>query len=187
MKLIVGLGNPGMEYKYTRHNAGFLVIDRICEKLKISLNKTKFNGEFIKLDNVVIAKPLTYMNNSGDFVSQLSNYFNVSSDDILVIHDEKDFPLGKSSIKVGGSGGSHNGVISVINKLKNTDFKRMKIGISTPFKGELKNFVLGKFTEEQFYILDNVIEVAADACISFMQNDIYTIMNKFNQKKNEIK
>ncbi|UUM19818.1 MULTISPECIES: aminoacyl-tRNA hydrolase [unclassified Mycoplasma] len=187
MKLIVGLGNPGIEYKYTRHNAGFLVIDRICEKLKISLNKNKFNGEFIKLDNVVIAKPMTYMNNSGEFVSQLANYYNINSDDILIIHDEKDFPLGKSSIKVGGSGGSHNGVLSVIDKLKNTDFKRMKIGIMTPFKGELKSFVLGKFTEEQFYILDNVIEVAAEACISYMQNDIYTIMNKFNQNKNEVK
>ncbi|VEU76325.1 aminoacyl-tRNA hydrolase [Mycoplasmopsis columboralis] len=187
MKLIVGLGNPGNEYKYTRHNAGFLVIDRICEKLKVSLNKSKYNGEFVKIDDIIIAKPLTYMNNSGTFVQQLANFYQVKFDDILVIHDEKDFPLGKSSIKIGGSGGSHNGVLSIIEKIGSTDFKRMKIGINTPHQGALKDFVLGRFSEEEYYILDNVIEVASEACISYMHNDIHAIMNKFNQKKNVIK
>ncbi|AMD81593.1 peptidyl-tRNA hydrolase [Mycoplasmopsis canis PG 14] len=184
MKLIVGLGNPGNEYKFTRHNAGFLVIDRICKKLNITLNKSKFNGEYAKVDELIVAKPLTYMNLSGNFIQQLSEFFKIDSSDILVIHDEKDIDLGKASIKVGGSAGSHNGIKSIVTQLGNKqDFKRMKIGIKKAFNGELKDFVLGKFTEEEILIIDKVIEKAADAAILYGFNDIYTVMNKFNTKK----
>ncbi|WP_036452539.1 aminoacyl-tRNA hydrolase [Mycoplasma buteonis] len=183
MKLIVGLGNPGDQYKFTRHNAGFLVIDRICQKLNVTMQKSKFNGEYVKIDDLVIAKPLTYMNNSGQFVSAIANYFKILPDDILIIHDEKDFPLGKSSIKIGGSGGSHNGVLSIIEQLGNKNFKRLKIGIDVPHQSQLRDFVLGRFSEDELKILNKIIERAADASIDFAFNDIVAVMNKFNSKK----
>ncbi|WP_322962587.1 aminoacyl-tRNA hydrolase [Mycoplasmopsis cynos] len=183
MKLIVGLGNPGLKYKYTRHNVGFLVIDRICQKLNITLNKTKFNGEYVKIDDLVIAKPMTYMNLSGNFVHQIADFFKIDSSDIFVIHDEKDIELGRASIKVGGSGGSHNGVKNIIEQLKKDDFKRLKVGIKIPYVGELKDFVLGRFSEEEIKIIEKIIEKSADAAITFGFNDINTIMNKFNTKK----
>ncbi|QGZ97999.1 aminoacyl-tRNA hydrolase [Mycoplasma sp. NEAQ87857] len=182
MKLIVGLGNPGDQYKFTRHNVGFLAIDKICEKLNITLNKNKFNGEYVKLDEVIIAKPMTYMNLSGTFVNSIANFFKISPDNIMVIHDEKDFELGKSSIKIGGSGGSHNGVLSIIKELNDSSFKRLKIGINTPHQEPLRNFVLGRFTIEQFATLEPVLDKAADAAISFIYNDVHLIMNSFNKK-----
>lgn len=187
MKLIIGLGNPGEQYKYTRHNVGFLAIDKICQNLGVKLNKTKFNGEYIKLDDAILAKPITYMNNSGNFVQALANYYDILPEDILIIHDEKDFPLGKSSIKVSGSGGSHNGVIDIVNKLGTEQFKRLKIGIGAPHQGSLRDFVLGRFSKEEFMVLDKVLEEVAKACEDFMYNDIQMIMNKFNQKKNATK
>ncbi|QCZ36889.1 aminoacyl-tRNA hydrolase [Mycoplasma nasistruthionis] len=182
MKLIVGLGNPGENYKYTRHNAGFLAIDKICEKLNVELNKSKFNGIYAKVDDLVIAKPLTYMNESGTFIQALCNFFKIQPDDVLVIHDEKDFPLGKSAIKIGGSGGSHNGVLSVIKHLGTENFKRLKIGITIPFEGQLRDFVLGKFSDTELKVLNEVLNSAAEASISYAFNDIYAVMNKFNSK-----
>ncbi|MGZ9762554.1 aminoacyl-tRNA hydrolase [Mycoplasma sp. 394] len=186
MKLIVGLGNPGIEYKYTRHNAGFLVIDEICNKLNISLNKTKFNGDFVKIDDLIIAKPKTFMNLSGSFVSSMCSFFKISPEDVMVIHDEKDYELGRATIKIGGSGGSHNGVKNIIDQLGTQEFKRLRIGIKTPFQGELKDFVLGKFTKEEFEIIKPILNISAQAAISYAFNDIKTVMNKFNQKNNGI-
>ncbi|VEU70047.1 aminoacyl-tRNA hydrolase [Mycoplasmopsis glycophila] len=183
MKLIVGLGNPGEQYKFTRHNVGFLTIDKMAKKLGVTLYKSKFNGEYAKIDDLILAKPMTYMNNSGQFISSLANYFKIAPDDILVIHDEKDFPLGKSAIKIGGSGGSHNGVIDIVNQLGTTNFKRLKIGINVPHQSALKDFVLGKFTPEEMLVLEPVLNKCAEAAISFSFNDIFTVMNKFNSKK----
>ncbi|TNK94880.1 aminoacyl-tRNA hydrolase, partial [Mycoplasmopsis pullorum] len=117
MRIIVGLGNPGDRYKFTRHNVGFLVIDKMCQKLGVELDKKKFNGEYTKVDDLIIARPNTYMNNSGEFVSALATFFKVSPDDIMIIHDEKDFALGQASLKIGGSDAGHNGIKSVIEKL----------------------------------------------------------------------
>ncbi|TDV24399.1 peptidyl-tRNA hydrolase [Mycoplasmopsis mustelae] len=186
MKLIVGLGNPGIEYKYTRHNVGFLVIDEICRKLNITLNKNKFKGEFAKIDDIIIAKPLTFMNLSGQFISQLCAFFKIKPDDVMVIHDEKDYELGKATIKIGGSGGSHNGVKNIVELLNSESFKRLRIGIKVPFQGELKDFVLGKFSLIEIEILRPIINVSADAAISYGFNDINTVMNKFNKKNNGI-
>ncbi|RIV16299.1 aminoacyl-tRNA hydrolase [Mycoplasmopsis gallopavonis] len=182
MKLIVGLGNPGEQYKFTRHNVGFLAIDKICEKLGVTLNKSKFNGQYVKIDDLVLAKPMTYMNKSGEFISSLANYFKISTDDILVIHDEKDFPLGKSAIKIGGSGGSHNGVLNIVQQLGTTSFKRLKVGIDSPHEGPLKDFVLGRFKPQEMLVLENVLEKCSEAAIAFSFNDILSVMNKFNSK-----
>ncbi|VEU75618.1 peptidyl-tRNA hydrolase [Mycoplasmopsis maculosa] len=184
MKLIVGLGNPGDHYRYTRHNAGFLAIDKICEKLgNIQLNKEKFNGKFAVIDDVIIAKPYTYMNLSGDFIYSLANFYKIDSSDIMIIFDEKDYEIGKAAIKIGGSSAGHNGVQSVINHFKDNDFKRLRIGIGNRGELELKDFVLSNFKPGEFQLLEKVLEKSAEAAISFIYNDINIVINSFNSNK----
>ncbi|WP_027121527.1 aminoacyl-tRNA hydrolase [Mycoplasma leonicaptivi] len=185
MKLIVGLGNPGEAYKYTRHNVGFLVADIIAKKTGLKFQKSKFNGEFVKTDDFILAKPFTYMNLSGVFIKEVADFYKIDISDILIIHDEKDLDLGQSNLKVGGSGGSHNGVKSVINSFGgDTNFKRIKIGIREEFLGELRDFVLGKFSKESFNKLIPILDEAADASLSFVYNDVKIVMNKYNQRRN---
>ncbi|MGV2392624.1 UNVERIFIED_CONTAM: aminoacyl-tRNA hydrolase [Campylobacter lari] len=184
MKLIVGLGNPGDRYKYTRHNAGFLAIDKICEKLNgVVLNKEKFNGRYAIVEDFIIAKPYTYMNLSGDFIQALANYYKIDSNDIIVIYDEKDYDLGKAAIKIGGSSGGHNGIQSVINHFSSNDFKRLRIGIGNRGSMELKDYVLSMFKRDELIILDSVLEKVAEAAISFVYNDINVVINNFNQNR----
>ncbi|MEE3928260.1 aminoacyl-tRNA hydrolase [Mycoplasmopsis ciconiae] len=181
MRLIVGLGNPGEQYKFTRHNVGFLVIDKITKKLNINLTKNKFNGEFEKVDDLIIAKPLTYMNKSGEFIQSLCNFYKISWDDVLVIHDEKDFNVGQASIKIGGSDAGHNGIKSVTQCLNNPNYKRIRIGIGKSNVVPLKDYVLQNFSTEEMKVLEPVLDLAAEAAISFAFNDINTVMNSFNQ------
>ncbi|QSF13506.1 aminoacyl-tRNA hydrolase [Mycoplasma sp. Mirounga ES2805-ORL] len=180
MKLVVGLGNPGKEYQFTRHNSGFLVIDKILEKLNTSLNKEKFNGQFVVTEDVIIAKPLTFMNNSGEFVQAIAKYFKILSSDIMIIYDEKDFNLGQAAIKIGGSTAGHNGVISVEKHLGSNDFKKMRIGIGRDSAVPLRDYVLSKFSKDEMIEFEEIANVAADAAISFVYNDIKTVMEKFN-------
>ncbi|EGV00583.1 aminoacyl-tRNA hydrolase [Mycoplasmopsis columbina] len=187
MKLIVGLGNPGKEYQFTRHNAGYLVIDKILNKLDLKLNKEKFNGRFVLTDDLIIAKPETYMNNSGMFVQNLCQFYKINPSDVIVIYDEKDFELGQAAIKIGGSSAGHNGIESVRVQLNNNEFKRLRIGIGSSRTIPLRNYVLSNFTLEEMPIFEEVANVAADAAISFAFNDIKVVMDKFNvnrKKKN---
>ena len=110
MKLIVGLGNPGKEYENTRHNIGFMVVDSIAKKMNVQLNEKKFNGVFYKDADFILAKPLTYMNNSGDFVQAIMQFFQINPNDILVIQDDLDIDLGKATIRQKGSACGHNGL-----------------------------------------------------------------------------
>lgn len=183
MKLIVGLGNPGQKYKYTRHNAGFLAIDKICEKYNLELSKKKFEGEFVVSDDFILAKPLTYMNNSGQFISEIANFFKINSSDIMVIHDDKDFKIGQAAIKIGGRDAGHNGIANVIQHFKTNDFKRLRIGIANDKNMKLKDFVLSKFEPEEIKTLELVLEEVAETAISFVYNDIATVINKFNINK----
>ncbi|BAP00777.1 peptidyl-tRNA hydrolase [Mycoplasmopsis californica HAZ160_1] len=180
MKLIVGLGNIGDEYKFTRHNIGFLTIDNLINKTGIKLNKEKFNGRFGMGDGFILAKPSTYMNKSGQFIREICDFYKISSSDVMIIYDEKDFKLGQASIKIGGSDAGHNGVKSVIQHLSANDFKRLRIGIGRDPKFELKDWVLSKFTLEDMPIIEKVLSVAADAALSFVYNDINRVIEKFN-------
>ncbi|MBU4690447.1 aminoacyl-tRNA hydrolase [Mycoplasma sp. ES3157-GEN-MYC] len=182
MKLIVGLGNIGQEYKFTRHNAGFLVIDKISEKTGIKLNKDKFNGKFGIGDDFIIAKPSTYMNRSGEFIQAICHFYKISPSDVMVIYDEKDFNLGQASIKIGGSSAGHNGVQNVIDNLISNDFKRLRIGIGRDKNYELKDWVLSNFKPEEIAIVEQVADVAAEAALSFVYNDIKIVIEKFNSE-----
>jgi PTH1 family peptidyl-tRNA hydrolase len=186
MKLIVGLGNPGLEYENTRHNVGFKTIDLIAKEFNISLNKNKFNGEYfqgnINDEKVILLKPLTYMNLSGECIIQFINYFKVNLDDILVIVDDMQIPLGNIRIRTKGSSGGQNGMKSIIEHLHSESFKRIRIGIGQNTMYDVKDYVLSKFRDDEIELINQAIRNAAQASISFINNRIDIVMNKYNKK-----
>ena len=180
MKLIVGLGNPGKEYDNTRHNIGFMLIDNYLGNVKY---KEKFNGLFYEIngkEKVIFLKPQTYMNNSGESVSKFVKYYDIKSEDILVIQDDLDIAIGNYKFKINSSSGGHNGIKSIINHLGNDSFFRMKIGISNSNKDDVIDFVLGKFSKEDLnYINFDLLNNALD---DFINYDYIYVMNKYNGK-----
>lgn len=153
MKLIVGLGNYGKEYENTRHNIGFKAIDLFAGKLGVELNNEKFKGVFYKGDGFILAKPLTYMNLSGEFVQPLAAFFKIEPQDILVIYDDMDLPIGELRFRIKGSSGGQNGIKNIINLMGTEDIPRLKIGIGRPQHGSVDH-VLGKFTAEEAKLFD---------------------------------
>ncbi|MBR6112937.1 MAG: aminoacyl-tRNA hydrolase, partial [Bacilli bacterium] len=146
MKLIVGLGNPGKEYENTRHNIGFMVIDRYISKYNYLPYKEKFNGIYyednIDGEKVILLKPQKYMNLSGEVVISYLNYFKINVEDMLVISDDLDMPLGKIKLKLSGSCGGHNGLRNIENNIGTQNYKRLKIGISNNKEYDTKDYVL---------------------------------------------
>lgn len=182
--LIVGLGNPGVEYALTRHNIGFMVLDVLKEHLKLDF-KDGFKGDYAVSDvygkRVYFLKPQTYMNLSGDSVSSLANYFKINSENILVVHDDLDMEFGKFKLKFGGSAGGHNGIRSIIACLNTEKFIRGKCGIGRP-SGSGKNHVLGKFNQEELDKLEDILSIAKDAIICYLKSGLKEAMNSFNNK-----
>lgn len=185
MKLLIGLGNPGQEYENTRHNIGFMVLDEVAKNLNLKFNKEKFKGLFcektINGEKIILFKPLTYMNLSGDAVRNIVDYYKLDLDDIIVIHDDLDLPTGKLKIKHGGSSGGHKGVESIIKNLNSEDFKRLKIGISKTVKNNTKDYVLEKFSKKETEYIKKAVKDAAVAIYEFINGKaIELIMNKYN-------
>jgi len=184
MKLIVGLGNPGMEYVKTRHNAGFLLIDRLCEKLDLTLDKSKCKAIYgiyrHKGEKIIIAKPQTYMNLSGQAVISLMHFYDVATEDLIVVHDDLDLPLGKLRLRSQGSSGGQKGMGNIIDLLGTSKIKRMRIGISNDKQIDTKDYVLGRFSSEDEKVLDEVLEKGADALIYAFDHDYDLVMSKFN-------
>ncbi len=185
-KLIVGLGNKGNQYEKTRHNIGFATIDLICDFFNIKLNETNFNGNFIKINvndyQVLLAKPMTLMNNSGDFVRAITQYYKISNEDILIIYDDMDTDLGKIRIREKGSSGGHNGIRDIINKMGTSDIKRIKVGIGHAPNKQSINFVLGKFSQEQKKLVDQASILAKEAAIDFVDVEFNALMSKYNKR-----
>jgi PTH1 family peptidyl-tRNA hydrolase len=182
MKLIVGLGNPGKKYENTRHNVGFKVIEILSERLNIKVNKKECFSLIGKNEEVILAKPQTFMNSSGEAVSCLCKKFNVKSADLVLIYDDIDLPLGKIRIRSKGSSGGHKGVESVLNNLNTEDFIRVRIGILNKIKPkDVVNFVLSEFDEEEKKVVYDSILKAVEAIIFLKDsNNIELTMNKFN-------
>ena len=184
MKLIVGLGNPGMEYVKTRHNAGFLLIDRLCEKLDLTLDKSKCKAIYgiyrHKGEKIIIAKPQTYMNLSGQAVTSLMHFYDVVTEDLIVVHDDLDLPLGKLRLRSQGSSGGQKGMGNIIDLLGTSKINRMRIGISNDKQIDTKDYVLGRFSSEDEKVLDEVLEKGADALIYAFDHDYDLVMSKFN-------
>lgn len=151
MKLIVGLGNPGEKYLNTRHNLGFEFLDEFKRKNNLEewSNEAKFKTEIIKIGNdLILARPQTYMNNTGLAVKILTTYYKIHTTDLIVVHDDLDLPLGKIKVRLGGSGGGHHGVESVIKALGTDQFTRVRLGIG-PAQGPAENFVLAQFKPQE--------------------------------------
>jgi len=187
MKLIVGLGNPGRQYEETRHNIGFKVIDELSEQLNIPLDKAKFNGIFgqgmVNGEKVLLLKPLTYMNLSGECIRPLMDYYDILVDEILVIYDELDLPVGKIRLREKGSAGGHNGMKSIINHLGTQEFKRIRIGINRPTNGmKITDYVLGRFQAEESEDIKNAIRNSSEAAQAWLSTPFLQVMNEFNAK-----
>lgn len=190
MFLIVGLGNPGREYDNTRHNIGFHAIDIIADKYNIDVNRIKFKGVygegFIGGEKVMLLKPTTYMNLSGESIREVMDFYKLDLDQILVIYDDISLDVGKLRIREKGSAGGHNGIKSIIAHTGSEVFSRIKIGVGQP-KGDLVNHVLGKFSSEESEILNEVLEVVASATEVIIKEDTKEAMNKYNGfKSNKI-
>ena len=183
MFLIVGLGNPGREYEYTRHNIGFAAIDIIAEKYNIDVNRTKFKGEygegFINGNKVILLKPYTFMNLSGESVREAIDFYKLTEEEVLIIYDDISLEVGRLRIRQKGSAGGHNGIKSIINHIGTDVFTRIKIGVGAP-KGDLVNHVLGKFSKEEVNILKQTLDVVAKATEDIIANGAKDAMNKFN-------
>lgn len=157
MKLIVALGNPDQEYKMTRHNIGWIVLDEFLKKNDFLLEKNNFNGVYTKQqinsNLVIFAKPLTYMNLSGNFIKEICNFYKISFKNVLVIHDDKDIDLGKYQLKSKGSSAGHNGVKNIIHTFGTDEFYRLRIGVKNGQITNIKEFVLQNFKKEEIKVI----------------------------------
>lgn len=185
MKCIVGLGNPGKKYEMTRHNVGFLAIDRLAEKHGIQVNEAKFNAVIgtgrINGERVVLVKPLTYMNLSGEAVRPLLDYYKIDVQDLLVIYDDLDLLPGKMRFRPKGSAGGHNGIKSLIQHLGTQEFKRLKLGIGRPPQPiKVVDWVLMNYRKEELVELNEMVEQAAEAAADYVDTDWIALMNRYN-------
>lgn len=185
MYLIMGLGNPENEYANTRHNMGFDVINQIAKNNNIAITKSKFKGLYettiIQGKKVILLKPQTYMNLSGESIKEVVDFYNIKLEKIIVIYDDIDIEKGKIKIRKKGSAGSHNGMKSVIKELNTTEFARIRVGIGQPeFKNDMINYVTGKVPKEEQEVLQQGVVEAAKAVEEIIKNGIDAAMNKFN-------
>ena len=187
MYLIAGLGNPGLEYKKTRHNIGFQVINLLSRELGVRLNgrrfqsrntRTKFQGK-----EVILLRPVTFMNKSGNSIRRCAKFYNLDADHILIIHDDLDLPLGKIKIVKKGSAGGHKGVSSIIRHLGSLQFPRIKVGIGRSRYGEdVEDYVLSPFYSDEKEIIETIIRTAVRACELFVSKGVESAMNHINCK-----
>lgn len=183
MFLIVGLGNPGSQYEDTRHNIGFKVVDNIAKEYNIEINRQKFKGMcgegFINGEKVILLKPTTYMNLSGESIREVVDFYKLSNEDILVIYDDISLDVGRLRIREKGSAGGHNGIKSIIAHLGTDIFPRIKVGVGQP-NVDLVNYVLGKFTKEEMEVLSESIDASTKAAKEIISSDVKTAMNMYN-------
>lgn len=187
MYIIIGLGNPEPEYSNTRHNMGFDVINKLAKKNDISLNRTKFNAIYgtgiINGEKVVLIKPQTYMNNSGEAVKEFINFYKEPLENIIVIYDDMDTDIGSIRVRAKGGPGSHNGMKSIISNLNSEDFSRIRVGIGRP-QNEFDriDYVIGKIDNEEFIRLQEGQDLAVKAIEYWIKNGIDNTMNVYNSK-----
>ncbi len=185
MRMIIGLGNPGKQYEKTRHNVGFHVIDELANRLGAPSMQSKFNGMYTTIhhsaEKVMLVKPLTYMNLSGECVRPLMDYFDVDVDDIVVLYDDLDFAPGEIRLRQRGSAGGHNGMKSLIAHLGTEHFKRIRLGIGRPIGGmKVSDYVLAPFGKDEKPMIDEMVRKSAKACEAWLEQPFLEVMNDFN-------
>ena len=189
-KLIIGLGNPGDEYKNNRHNVGFILIDKIAQDFNVSFDTNKKKSLYVrgKINNIeyILLKPQTFMNLSGESAIYISKFFNIKTEDVIVIYDDMDIPFGTFKIRKGGSSGGHNGIKSLIAHFQTDDFTRIRIGIGRPSAGKKVNdYVLSNFSKKEREELDTVIanDVIEAVKVALFESSVIA-QNKYNKKIN---
>ncbi len=186
MVIITGLGNPGLSYRKTRHNAGFQAVDRLAERIGVKFNKKGFSavyGEGVIADErVLLVKPQTYMNNSGDAVQQILNYYKVPPEKLIVLYDDIDLPVGSMRVRQSGSAGTHNGMRSIIACIHSENFARVRIGIGKDETLMLADYVLKKPSKDDQKVLDEVFDHAADAALLIASGRLADAQSKYNKK-----
>lgn len=187
MKLVVGLGNPTARYDKTRHNVGFEVIDALADKYNIALDTMKHKGMYgkgkIDGQSVILLKPMTFMNLSGESVALVSGYYKVAPEDIIVIYDDINLDVGRLRIREKGSAGGHNGMKNIIAHLGTEEFPRLRIGVGMkPPKMDLADYVLSHFSEEEQALMNQGYDKACEALKLLLLNDIPQAMNQYNGK-----
>lgn len=186
MYLIVGLGNPGREYENTRHNVGFMIIDRFAKDNNLEFSKSKFNGLYIDTNinnkKTILLKPQSYMNLSGEVVKKFVDFYKIPIENVFIIHDDLDIELGKYKLKTNSSSGGHNGLKNIELHLGTKNYKRLKIGISKNKNYDTKDYVLGKFLNEEKEILNKIIDISQDIISDLCLYSFTDIMSKYNHK-----
>lgn len=185
MYLIVGLGNPEEEYARTRHNMGFDTINKIAEKHNIKVNKSKFNSLYgtgtINEEKVVLLKPQTFMNLSGNAVRDFMNFYKIKENELILVYDDLDIEPGIIKIRKKGGPGTHNGMKSVVNEIHTENFSRIRVGIGNPkYKDDLLNYILTRIPDEEYKILGDSTAKAAEAAEEIIVSGIDKAMNKYN-------
>lgn len=189
IKLVVGLGNPGKKYQNTRHNVGFKVMDELAKRLEVFKWKERDGALYfdchLDMCRVVFLKPQEYINLSGDVMIKFVNFLDIKLEDILVISDDLDLPLGVIKLKEKGSSGGHNGLKNIESQLKTNEYKRIKIGISNDKTIDTKDYVLGKFSNEEKKKISLAVQKAADAVLDSIGHPFQEVMSKYNVKVKE--
>jgi PTH1 family peptidyl-tRNA hydrolase len=186
IRLIAGLGNPGLEYQGTRHNVGFEVIDLLTKKLKVELNREKFGAAFGQVEfedkKLILLKPVLFMNNSGQVLATAANFYKLTADGILVITDDMALEPGMIRLRAGGSAGGHNGLADIIEKLGTDEFGRLRIGIGSRNQTAGRDYVLSRPDETERELIDKAVTEASEAVLVWAGEGIETAMNKFNRR-----
>ncbi len=184
IKLIVGLGNPGARYAHSRHNIGFLVADRFARAHALDFTRKRFNAQIaegsVGGQRILLAKPQTFMNSSGEAVGKLFAFYKIAPHDLLVVYDDLDLPLGKMRLRSRGSSGGHHGMESIIAHVGMSDFPRLRVGIGRPNPDADIDHVLGSFDADERVVMDETFTRAADAIDVWLTDGITAAMNKFN-------
>ncbi len=185
MYLIVGLGNPEEEYKNTRHNMGFNTINKLAKEYGIEVNKKKYKGLYgmgtIERKKVILLKPQTYMNLSGESIKEVLDFYKIDSNDVIVIYDDMDIEVGTIKIRKKGGPGSHNGMKSVVENIGTKDFPRVRVGIGRPEDNDFIKYVIGPIPEEEKEILDKATKKAKEAVVEILKIGVDNAMNKLNK------
>ncbi|GAB4292667.1 MAG: aminoacyl-tRNA hydrolase [Myxococcota bacterium] len=186
--LIAGLGNPGVKYAMTKHNIGFIIADALAQKLSAPFDGHKFDAEFAfaehKSKRLIIAKPQTYMNNSGIAVRGVATFFKIQPENIIVIHDDVDLEPGRLIIRKGGSDGGHKGIKSVTEALGTAEYIRLRVGVGRPEVGDVTDYVLKPFSNEEVkFFGDEVVERVAQAALDVVASGYVKAQNKFHSKR----
>ncbi len=187
MKIIVGLGNPGIQYRMSRHNIGFQVVDRLAKPHHIPIRTKRFKSLYgtgwIDFQQVILSKPMTFMNRSGEAVKKTTDFFHLKMEDLVVVHDDLDLPFGRLRFKQRGGDGGHQGIRSIIERMGGNSFLRLKVGIGRPPQGmDPADYVLNVFDRTEQSLLDQILSQAAESLKVVLLEGFQKAMNQFQKK-----